>query len=118
MRKFFNGGFGLGVTYWVGIVGAGVITRFVFHSINKGYLTIQDDAKHAQLELFYDVFLVALCIYMLLMVRAMIKAGFEGRRPGVWGWIGIGLTIISAVYILYATVTVLFPSAATPRFML
>ena len=68
MRTFFNGGFGLGVTYWVGIARAGVVTRFVFRFINKGYPTIQDDAKFAQLELFHDAFLVALCIYMLLMV--------------------------------------------------
>lgn len=118
MRKFFNGGSGLGTTYWVGVFAVGVLAKFVFRFINWGYLTIQDDAKYAQLELFHNIFLVALCIYMLLMVRAMIKAGFNDRRPGGWGWVGIVLTITSTLYLLYVSMTVLFPSTATPRFML
>lgn len=118
MRKFFNGGYGLGITYWVGIVGVGFITEIVIRFITKGYLTILDDAKYAQLELFHNCFLVALCIYMLLMSRAMIRAGFDGRRPGGWGWIGIVVTLFRTLFVLYVTVTVLFPSAATPKFML
>lgn len=118
MRKFFNGGFGLGITYWVGFVGMGAVVRIVSHFINKGFLTISDDAKFAQLELFHKTFLLVLCIYYLLIARAMIKAGFDNRCPSGWGWIGIALTITSTLYLLYVTATVLFPSTVTPKFML
>lgn len=118
MRKFFNGGYGLAITYWVGIAGAGIISKIVFLSINKGYLTTVDEVKYAQLELFHECFLVALCLYMLLMSRAMIRAGFDDRRPGAWGWIGIVVTLTRTLYILYVTMTVLFPATATPKFML
>lgn len=118
MRDYFNGKRGLSTTYWVGVFGVNIITGFVFRMVNKGYLTIQDEAKFAQLEMFHNVFLVVISIYMMLMVRAMFKAGYDGRSPGGWGWGGIILTIISALYISYVTLTVLFPSVPTPRFML
>lgn len=118
MRKFFNGGYGLAITYWIGVAGAGVIAKIVFLFINKGYLTTVDDTKFARLELFHNCFLVALSIYMLLMSRAMFRAGFDGRRPGAWGWIGIAVTLLRTLYILYVTMTVLFPATATPKFIL
>ena len=118
MRKFFNGGYGLAKTYWFGVFGAGAIIKIAFKYINKGYLTSQSDLDFARMEMFHDVFLVLVCIYMLLMVRAMIKAGFDDRHPGGWGWLGIGLTISSTVFTLYVAVTVLFPSTVTPRLML
>lgn len=118
MRKFFNGEYGLGTTYWVGIFGAGVVIKIVMRAINKGYLTIQDDEKFNQLEMLHNILLVALCIYLMLMVRAMIKAGFDNRRPGAWGWIGIAGAIISMLYMVLVTVTVFFPSTTTPKFML
>jgi len=118
MLKFFNGGYGLAKTYWFGVFGAGIIVKTAFRFINKGYLTAQSDLDFARVEMFHDVLLVLLSIYMLLMVRAMIKAGFDGRRPGGWGWLGIGLTISSTVFTLYVAATVLFPSTVTPRLML
>lgn len=118
MHNFFNGKLGLAQTYWIGVWGAAFLFRGIFYFINKGYLTITDDQDYARLEMVHDVVLVIISVYMLLMVRAMIMAGFDNRRPGGWGWIGIVLTTLSAAYICYTTIIVLFPSISAPKFML
>lgn len=118
MLRFFNGKYGLGPTYWLGVFGVGVLVRGITYLISRGYLTAQDGAEFARLELFHNIFLIALSLYMLAMLRAMILAGFDNRRPGGWGWTGIVLTGIGACLTCFTMVTILFPSIKSPIFLL
>jgi len=118
MLKFFNGGYGLAKTFWIGVFGAGIVFKVAFRFITKGYLAARNDLDIARVEMFHHVLLILFCIYVLLMVRAMIKAGFDGRRPGVWGWMGIGLTVFAAVLNINIAYKTFFPSLQTSRFML
>ncbi len=104
--------------FGLGFFGAGIVFKVAFRFITKGYLAARSDLDIARVEMFHHVLLVMLCIYVLLMVRAMIKAGFDGRRPGVWGWMGIGLTVFVAVVNINIASKTFFPSSPTPRFML
>ncbi|AXX97524.1 hypothetical protein [Profundibacter amoris] len=118
MLKFLNGGYGLAKTFWIGVFGVGIVFKIAFKFITKGYLAARNDLDIARVEMFHHVLLILLCIYVLLMVRAMIKAGFNDRRPGVWGWMGIGLTIFAAALNINIASKTFFPSRATSRVML
>ncbi len=114
---FFNGKFGLARTYWFGVFGVGVLGRAVNKVITHGYLTAETDAAYEQIELWHVAFAVLIGLYGVLMVRAMLKAGFDNRRPGGWGWIGIALTSVGACYGAYVAITLLFPNVTTPRIL-
>lgn len=118
MIDFLNGKKSLGITYWVGVAGLGLIWRAGNWYIAQNYLTQQDQAALETLAFGQKVFYVACTIVSLVLLRAMVKAGFNNRKPGGWGWLGIIITTLGVANVGYSTTTALNPSIATPRFML
>ncbi len=118
MIDFLNGKKSLGVTYWVGVGGFGLIWRAGNWYITQQYLTEQDPAALDALDFGHSVFFAGCTIMILILLRAMVKAGFNNRKPGVWGWLGITIAAIGVVNIGYSTIALLNPSIVTPRFML
>ena len=118
MIDFLDGKKSLASTYWLGVVGFGVIFRFGNAYLINQYLTTHDEAGIHTLDVLHKVFLVTSTIIVLLLLRAMIKAGFNGRQPGGFGWIGIFIACLGVANVGYATATFLMPSLPTPRVML
>lgn len=118
MIGFLNGKKSLGFTYWVGVVGFGLIFRAGNWYILHQFLTLQDPVALETLEFRNNVFLIGCTITALLLLRAMFKAGFNNRKPGGWGWLGIAISALGVVNVGYTTTKILNPSVATPRFML
>ncbi|MBB3992977.1 hypothetical protein GGR95_000596 [Sulfitobacter undariae] len=118
MIDFLNGKKSLGVTYWVGVVGFGLILRAGNWYITQQYFTQQDPAALETLDFGHRVFFVACTIVTLLLLRAMVKAGFNNRKPGGWGWLGIAIAALGVANVGYSTIALLNPSVVTPRVML
>lgn len=114
MKSLLNGKLGLGWTYWGGVVGLGLILEVSLRYITYLYLTTSDDAALERLDLIQISLVAVGSVLAGLLFRAMIIAGFDNRRPGFWGWIGIVISGLRTLFLTFTTVSLLFPSLAVP----
>jgi len=118
MLNFFNGKYGLARTYWFGVFGAGLVAHGFGYWINYQYLTSAVAGNLDRLELYQTTFQVLFSLYLAFMLRALWRAGNDDRNPGIWGWAGLILTALGLFYTVVSTVLLMFPSVATPMFMM
>ncbi len=97
-----------------GVVGLGLILEVSLRYITYLYLTTSDDAALERLDLIQISLVAVGSVLTGLLFRAMIIAGFDNRRPGFWGWIGIVISGLRTLFLTFTTVSLLFPSLAVP----
>ena len=117
MKDFFNGKWGLAWTYWAGVVGFSLLLQALAKYFSYKFLTLEAGAAYERLDLIHTVTICVAVVIMALLARAMVKAGFDNRTPGFWGWLGIGIASLRTCHLGLAALTLVIPSIGTPLYM-
>jgi hypothetical protein len=103
LRKFYFGQYGLGKTYWLGFVGAGVVNYILTIALTRYYWFVSE--AH---ETLYEFFMKGVGLFGLLVLLYFAMAVFNaakinGKRS-VWGWLATIAVFIAVIRIVLAII--------------